>query len=160
MTGFVRLWPQELAKASSAPGEAGALFVRRWPARSRWEVVWYGAVPAVRRELPHDPPSQANALALHQNKNDMRCATGTPATGAHINAHTNAHINAHIIFLRTSVTSEMARTPFCQLRTSFCLVAHTICASCASHLARGAHHFELLPFAGSIATAELVSGEG
>jgi hypothetical protein len=56
----------------------------------------------------------------------MRCATGTPATGAHINAHTNAHINAHIIFPRTSVTSEMARTPFCQLRTSFCLVAHTI----------------------------------
>jgi hypothetical protein len=56
----------------------------------------------------------------------MRCATGTPAIGAHINAHTNAHINAHIIFPRTSVTSEMTRTSFCQLRTSFCLVAHTI----------------------------------
>jgi hypothetical protein len=52
----------------------------------------------------------------------MRCATGTPAIGAHINAHTNAHI----IFPRTSVTSEMARTSFCLLRTSFCLVAHTI----------------------------------
>jgi hypothetical protein len=60
------------------------------------------------------------------DENDMRCATGTPATGAHINAHTKAHINAHIIFPRTSVTSEMARTAFCQLRTSFCLVAHTI----------------------------------
>jgi hypothetical protein len=57
----------------------------------------------------------------------MRCATGTPATGAHINAHTNAHINAHIIFPRTSVPSEMARTPFCQLRTSFCEDAQVIC---------------------------------
>src|SRR5690349_21667676 len=52
------------------------------------------------------------------DENDMRCATGTPPTGA--------HINAHIIFPRTSVTSEMARKPFCQLRTSFCLVAQTI----------------------------------
>jgi hypothetical protein len=69
------------------------------------------------------------APSPRQLENDMRCATGTPAIGAHINAHTNAHI----IFPRTSVTSEMARTSFCQLRTSFCqlrtsfcLVAHTI----------------------------------
>ena len=60
------------------------------------------------------------------DENDMRCATGTPAIGAHSNAHTNAHINAHTIFPRTSVPSEMARTSFCQLRTSFCLVAHII----------------------------------
>jgi hypothetical protein len=53
----------------------------------------------------------------------MRCATGTPAIGAHINAHTNAHI----IFPRTSVTSEMTRTPFCQLRTSFCLTRTPFC---------------------------------
>src|SRR5438094_6891685 len=52
MTAPVRLWPPELAKASSALGGSRALFVRRWPARSRWEVVWYGAVPTVRRELP------------------------------------------------------------------------------------------------------------
>jgi len=56
----------------------------------------------------------------------MRCATGTAVIGAHINAHIKAHTKAHIIFPRTSVTTEMARTPFRQLRTSFCLVAHTI----------------------------------
>ena len=67
----------------------------------------------------------------------MRCATGTPATGAHINAHTKAHI----IFPRTSVTSEMARTPFCQLRTSFWLVAHTIWRAAQAILPWGAHHF-------------------
>ena len=75
----------------------------------------------------------------------MRCATGTPgtpATGAHINAHTNAHINAHIIFPRTSVPSEMARTPFCQLRSSFCLVAHTILPAAQVILPWGAHHFD------------------
>ena len=64
---------------------------------------------------------------LQQSQNDMRCAAGTPATGAHINAHTNAHI----IFPRTSVTSEMARTPFWRLRTSFaCAACH--CASAAA----------------------------
>jgi len=65
----------------------------------------------------------------------MRCATGTPAIGAHINAHTNAHI----IFPRTSVTSEMARTPFCQLRTSFCLVAHTILPAAQAILRHGSN---------------------
>jgi len=62
-------------------------------------------------------------------ENDMRCATGTPATGAHI----KAHINAHIIFPRTSVPSEMARTPFCQLRTLFWAGAHTILPGGANH---------------------------
>ena len=70
----------------------------------------------------------------------MRCATGTPATGAHINAHTNAHINAHIVFPRTSVTSEWrahhfascayhfawSRNHFCQLRKPFCIEAQII----------------------------------
>jgi hypothetical protein len=38
MTAPVRLWPQELANASSALGGPGAPFVRRWPARSRCEL--------------------------------------------------------------------------------------------------------------------------
>jgi hypothetical protein len=73
---------------------------------------------------------------LQQSENDMRCAAGNPAIGAHINAHTNAHIN----FPRTSVASEMARTPFCQLRTSFCLVAHIILSAAHAILPGGAHH--------------------
>ena len=56
----------------------------------------------------------------------MRCATGTAVIGAHINAHIKAHTNAHIIFPRTSVTTEMARTPFRQLRKPFCPEAHII----------------------------------
>ena len=74
----------------------------------------------------------------------MRCATGTPATGAHINAHTKAHINARIIFPRTSIPSEMARTPFCQLRTSFWAGAHTIWLAAHTILGWRAHHFRIL----------------
>src|SRR5437899_225002 len=82
----------------------------------------------------------------------MRCATGTPATGAHINAHTNAHI----IFPRTSVPSEMARTAFCQLRTSFFLVANSILPAAQVILPWGAHHFDEGP---DLLEPELPSGK-
>src|SRR5438128_2655666 len=69
MTAFVRLWPLELAKTSSALGGSRALFVRRWPARGSCPT---GARPAPRcstvgystsfRER-HGPPRTLSAEA-------------------------------------------------------------------------------------------------
>src|SRR5438093_7452467 len=58
-----------------------------------------------------------------------------------------AQTNAQIISSRTSVASEMARKPFCQLRKPFGLGAQTILASCANHLgwARKPFWLGLLP---------------
>src|SRR5439155_3813183 len=53
-----------------------------------------------------------------------------------LGAHINAHTNAHIIFPRTSVTSEMARTPFWRLRTSFACAACHCASAAAARLAR------------------------
>jgi hypothetical protein len=87
---------------------------------------------------------------LHEIENDLRCATGTPATGARINAQTKAQVNAQIIFPRTSVTSEMARKPFCQLRKSFCPLAQVICPVAQVTLPAGASHFDEAPGSGTV----------
>jgi hypothetical protein len=53
-----------------------------------------------------------------------------------------AQINAQIIFPRTSVTSEMTRKPFCQLRKPFQAGAQTILPHAQVILPRGANHFD------------------
>src|SRR5437870_6109572 len=86
----------------------------------------------------------------------MRCATGTPAIGAHINAHTNAHI----IFPRTSrYIRNGAHTILPAAHIILPGRAHHF-AGCASHFALRRTPFRLLSFAGSIAPGSLVSGEG
>src|SRR5438876_4783954 len=75
----------------------------------------------------------------------MRCATGTPATGAHINAHTNAHINAHIIFPRTSVTSEWRAHHFASCAHHFAWSRTPFLPAAQAILLGGAHHFACCP---------------
>src|SRR5438309_7690887 len=53
-----------------------------------------------------------------------------------------AQTNAQIIFPRTSVTSEMARKPFCQLRKPFCSGAQTILPDAQVILLGSANHFD------------------
>jgi hypothetical protein len=70
------------------------------------------------------PSANQRANQAQINAQTKRKSTRKPSANQRAN---QAQINAQIIFPRTSVASEMARKPFCQLRTSFCLVAQPFC---------------------------------
>ena len=73
----------------------------------------------------------------------MICAAlQAPQPPARKSSANQAQINAQIIFPRTSVTSEMARKPFCQLRKPFCPGAQTILPDAQVILLGSANHFD------------------
>jgi len=87
---------------------------------------------------PPRPVADFSATRCRRQKFDMRCATGTPATGAHIKrAIPTRNINAHII-------SPKGRPLQSQNGAHTILpAAHIILGWRAHHLASCAHHFGL-----------------
>src|SRR5207249_5216284 len=111
----------------SHPGKAVILCIPSI-AKSVWVNRQYLSPPRkARPSLARRAKMQPNpAQPFRSDENDMRCATGTPATGAQVNAQAKAQVNAQVIFPRTSVTSKTTRKSFCQLRKSFWLEAQVI----------------------------------